>query len=136
MKNILIMCMTMTAVAFTAPAIANEEVSSESTSKVTVEKEADGSYKEKRAISSESTDASGTTNKTETKVTAETDSSGNVEKSVKTKIVADPKGPLNKSKTVIADSVKHKDGKTKIKHSKKVDGTTVEETIEEKDSVN
>lgn len=134
MKNTLIILSAAAGIALTGPAFAVGTTALESQSKTMVEQDANGSYHKKRTASAESTDANGTRNSTETKVKVDTDADGNGEKTVTTETVTDPKGLMNKTKTVTSDTVKNKDGKSKVKHKKEINGTTVEEKIEETDT--
>lgn len=135
MKKILIIFSAMAGIALAASAFAEDltenAVSSESQSKTEIEKDASGNYYKKRTTSTESVDAEGTRSSTQTKVKVDVDASGNEEKSITTETVTDPKGLMNKTKTVTTDSVKNKDGKSEIVHEKKVNGTTVELNREE-----
>lgn len=134
MKKSLMLCATAVGVMFIAPVFAEEAISLETQSKTKIEKDADGNYQRKRTSSAKSVDANGTLSSSETKVNVEADAQGNEEKSVTTEEVIDPKGLMNKSKTVTKDSVKYKNGKTVAKHQKKVNGRTVEENLEEQNN--
>lgn len=131
MKKVHILPAAMLGLALAVPAMAEEKVSAETQSKTTVEKDASGNYRQEQSRAAESTDAAGTTTKSETKVEVKADPEGNSEKKVTTETSVDPEGLMNKSKTVTTDSVKYKDGKIEKKYKKKVDGKTVEENMEE-----
>jgi len=115
---------------FAGPALAEEAMSTQTQSKTTVEKDADGNYHKKQTRSAETTDSAGTTTKSETKVEVKADADGNGERKVSMETSTDPKGILNKTKTTTTDSVKYKDGKVEKEYKKKVNGKTVEENTE------
>ncbi len=111
----------------TSPALAEDAVSTEAKSKTTVERDADGNYHRTTTRSAESTDAAGTTTKSETKLETKSDTKGNSERKVITKTSTDPEGLMNKSKTEETSSVKYKGDEVEKEYRKKVDGSTVEE---------
>lgn len=132
MKKVIITFAAVAGMAFNAAAFAEDEmVSSQSQTKTATEQDANGNYHTKRTVSAESTDAVGTTTSTQTNVKVDANTNGNDEKTVTTETTVDPKGLMNKKKTVVTDSIKHKDGKREVSHQKKVNGTTVEESTEE-----
>jgi hypothetical protein len=121
---------TLTAIALSGAAYADDKASIETKATTKIEKDNDGSYTEKRKITEESKDDTGKTSR-ETTVKASVEEDGDSEKTVKTEIVNDPKGLLNKEKTVIKDTAENKNGTLTTKHLKKVNGETVEEHQEE-----
>jgi hypothetical protein len=127
MKNYLALATVMTlALAAAVPAYA-ADASSDTETKM--ERKDDGGYKAETTSKSE--DSAGTASKSEKKVELDVDSKGNTEKTVTTEDSTDPKGLFNKKKTTTKDTVKHKNGKTVVKHKKKIDGDTVEESKSE-----
>jgi len=114
-----------------APTLADDTVTSKVKSETTIKKDTDGEYHKKQTKSVESTDETGTTTKSQTKVEVNTEADGTGESKVTTETSTDPKGILNKTKTVTTDSVKYEDGKIEKSYKKKVDGKTVEENKEE-----
>lgn len=111
-------------------ALSSNAIAADSTYKAETEikKDKDGSYtKTTSETGSDNTGASSV--KTETDV--EVNKDGTVDKTVETEVTKDPKGLMNKEKTKVKDSVKHKDGKAVIKHKKTVNGDTVEDTEKE-----
>ena len=119
------------ALAFAAPAIAADKTTAEV--KVKTEQNADGSYKQE--VSKESKDAAGTKMTSENKTDVDVKSDGDVEKKNTTVETKDPKGLFNKEKTKTETKVEHKDGKTVEKHTKTVNGKTVEDTKSETPAV-
>ncbi len=113
-----------------SPSFADEKATAESKTKTVVKKDDDGNYSKTQTKTSESTDESGTTTKSQTKVEVESDADGNAERKVISETSTDPKGLMNKSKTVTTDTIKYKDGQVEKKYQKKVDGKVVEENME------
>lgn len=128
MTRTLITLAAIATMAIAAPAFADESGQVQNKDKVT--RGADGSYAEKGNSSSEGTDANGTYSSTQTKVKSDIDANGNGKKSVETTNVSDPKGLMNKTKSVTTDTEKTSDGKTETDHEKTVNGSTVEKTVE------
>ena len=111
----------------TAPQVFAAETIKSST-ETQLQREDNGDYKAKTVI--EKQDATGTDTKEETTSKLKTDSDGNVSKTETTETVTDPKGLMNKKTTKVTDEVADKDdGTRKHKHQKKVNGSTVEETV-------
>ncbi len=110
-------------VAFAAPALAEDKVKYKS--ETTVEKSASGDYEKKTKV--ERKDPSGK-EVVETNTNIDVDADGDVEKTVETKSVNDPKGLLNKETVKTEDKETHKDGQIHTKHTKKVNGKVVEDT--------
>jgi hypothetical protein len=134
MENVMkkIFILAASSVAFAGSAHAAETVSATTQAKTTVERDASGNYEKKQKVTAKSTDEAGTTTKSETKVDVEIDADGSGEKTVKHESVTDPKGLMNKTKTVTTDTIKQKDdGTVSTKHKKTVDGKIVEETTED-----
>ncbi len=131
MKMIYFLPAAMFGVGLAAPSFAQDTVSAETKMKTTVEKDDAGNYTKKQARTTKTIDESGTTSKTETKVKVESDADGDAERTITTETSTDPKGLMNKSKTMTTDSVKYEDGKVEKKYKKTVDGKTVEETTQE-----
>ncbi len=74
-----------------------------------------------------SVDAAGTAHKVDESVERDVDADGSVETTSEKKIVTDPKGLMNKSKSKVERTVEeHADGTTTT--TKKIDGKTVEST--------
>ena len=92
--------------------------------------EVDSSGNVEKKTYEEKTDAAGKRS-IETKTEVDVDSNGDTEKTTKTEEVNDPKGLMNKKKTVTTDSVKEDGNKVIKKHKKRVNGTTVEENTTE-----
>ncbi|MBY0406565.1 MAG: hypothetical protein K2Q01_02645 [Rickettsiales bacterium] len=124
MRTLSLLLVTASALAFTAPAFAADE---KIESKVTIEKDDDGEYKETAKTSH--TDTAGTKTTSERKVEVDVSDDGSVEKTVKTKQVTDPKGLMNKdtekSKTVEKTSA---DGTVETSTKKTMNGKTVEDS--------
>lgn len=130
MKKIYILPAALLTIGLTAPAFA-DDTTIKAKSETTIKKDEDGSYKKKQTNSEKVTDSAGTTTTSETKVKVESDADGDAKKEVTTETTSDPKGLMNKTKTVATDSVTYKDGKVETKHKKKIDGKVVEEHVEE-----
>lgn len=115
--------MAATAIALATPALAADSTSLEV--KHSVKKDTDGNVKE--SYEKTKIDAAGT--KTESKVDAQVDvdKSGNVEKTVKTEEVTDPKGLMNKTKVTTKEVTKNHNGKIETSSKKVVNGETVED---------
>jgi hypothetical protein len=105
------------------PAVA-ADVSAET--KTTYKKDSEGDVK--KSTEAKSTDASGTTTKSDAEVKLDVDSNGDATKTVTTEQSTDPKGLFNKTSTKTKDQVKTENGKTTAKHKKVVNGETVEKT--------
>lgn len=119
---------TVAALAFGAHAFAAE---AETTTKTSIEADSKGNVDKKSKTVS--TDSAGTKTVSEKKVEVDVKSDGAVEKTAKTETSTDPKGMMNKSKTVTKDSEKTAaDGSVETSHKKTVDGKTVEATTEKK----
>lgn len=129
MNKTILLITAAAGLALAAPAFA-EEVTTESKATTKVDRDSDGSYTEKRTTTQSRKDSEGTNVSAKTTVEVEADEDGNVEKTVKTEQVRDPKGLFNKEKTVVTDKVKAKDGEVETTHKKKVNGKTVEETTD------
>jgi len=108
-------------------AMAAEKTSYES--KTNVERDSKGNYNEE--TKTEKTNTAGTTTTTKEKVEVDVHANGDVDNTVKTEKITDPKGLMNKRSTKITNTqdVKH-DGATKNTHKKTIDGKTVESTTE------
>ena len=106
------------------PAFAADTTSASSETKV--ERDANGNYD--RKTTSESTDATGTTNENETDVKVKRDGNGNYKKSVVNKSSADPQGLLNKTtaKSTTTEE-KNADGTASYHYKKQINGKTVED---------
>ena len=112
------------AVAFAAPALAADKETYKSETKV--EQDSKGNYE--ASSSTKQTNAAGTTTSAEKKVEVDVDSDGETETKVKTTEVTDPKGLMNKSKTVTIDTeTANADGTVDSSHKVKVNGKTVEQ---------
>jgi uncharacterized membrane protein len=110
--------------ALTAPAFAADKETFKSETKI--EKDSKGNYEAKTETTK--TDAAGTTTSMEKKVDIDVDSKGNVDKTVKTEEVVDPKGLMNKTKVKTTDTATtNADGTVDSTHKKVVNGKTVEE---------
>ncbi len=114
-------------ITFAVPAFAADSVSTEAQSKTKIEKDSDGNYTKTQKMSQESTDTAGTTTSAETNVKVDIDADGESARTVKSKVVEDPKGLFNKTKTLTTDTVKDKNGVVETDHKKTVNGKTVEE---------
>ena len=124
MRYLSLMLVTASAMAFSVSAYAADE---KFESKVKIEKKDDGSYKETSKTSN--TDAAGTTMSAERKVDVDVDSDGTMDKTVKTQVVTDPKGLMNKETEKTKDTEKLKaDGTVETTHKKTVNGKKVEDT--------
>jgi hypothetical protein len=110
-------------IAFAGPALAEDKTTY--TSETKVEKSASGDYEKKTKV--ERKDPSGMES-LETKTNIDVDADGDVEKTVETKQVNDPKGLMNKQTVKTEDKEIHQDGKVTTKHTKKVNGKVVEDT--------
>jgi hypothetical protein len=117
MKYQALLLATVATLALTSPAFAAEE---KYETKTTVTKQDNGDYEKKELTTS--TDAAGNSESLEQKVEVDVDPKGNVEKTVSTKHVSDPKGLANKHVVEVKDSSKVKDGKLTSTHEKTVDG--------------
>ena len=120
----LLSALAVTAVILAATPVIAAEVSAETKTKV--EQSEDGSMK--KQSSAESTDAAGTTTKSEVKIEKDVDSSGSTDTTLTKEKSVDPKGLMNKTSTKVKEEVKvdAKTGKVKHKIKKVVDGKTVE----------
>jgi len=127
MKNLFVLPAALITVGLGAPAFA-EPTSIETKSETKVKVDADGDVHKNLTRSEVVTDEQGTTSKTKTKVKATEDADGNTEQKVTAEVTTDPKGLLNKTKTVATDTVKITDGVVEKTHKVKVDGKVVEET--------
>jgi hypothetical protein len=136
MNKTLMICAAVTGISFIVPAAFADTMKSEIKSKTTMEKDEKGNYDAKRTTTSESVDSSGTLNKTDTTVKVDVDADGDASKTVTTENVVDPKGLLNKNKTVTKDVMKNKNGQTELRHVKKINGDTVENTKQSSDTSN
>jgi hypothetical protein len=124
MKNILTLAaVTALALTLSAPAFSAESTSDTETK---VEKNDNGDYKAETTSKSE--DSAGTATESEKKVEVDTGSNGDMEKTVTTEHSTDPKGLFNKKKTSTKDVIKRKGDKTVVKHKKKINGDTVEDS--------
>jgi hypothetical protein len=125
MNKVLTLLAATAGVAFATAALADEKAKIETKATTSIEQDSD-SYEEKRELSQDSRDASGRlSNETTVKIEAEAD--GDAERTATTKMVEDPKGLGNKTRTVTKDTVKREDGQVTTKHTKKVNGKIVEE---------
>ncbi|MDR3449551.1 MAG: hypothetical protein P4M15_07380 [Alphaproteobacteria bacterium] len=127
MKNRTLALATLAAFTFAVPAFAADEPKAkvESTFKATD----NGGYE--KTDTSTSTDSNGTTVSHEATKKVDVGSDGNTETSVDIKDKTKPDGLFSKSSTTeVHNKAVKKDGKVKIKHVKKVNGTTVEDKEE------
>lgn len=115
----------LVALAFAAPAFANNH-GTEHKTETSIEKDKDGSMETK--TKSKTTDAAGTTTKTEKTVDLDVKDNGDFKKTTTTESKTDPKGLMNSTKTETKDIVEKKDGVISTEHKKEVDGDTVEES--------
>lgn len=122
-KTLSLLALT-SAVLLAAPAFAEEKTTYESKTKISQDSD---TYKKKEEVTSKGPE--GKTSVT-AKTTVDVDADGDVEETMTTKAVDDPKGLGNKTKTETKDVVKHdkKTGMTTTEHKKEVDGKTVEHT--------
>lgn len=127
MKKIYILPVAMLTFGLSTPVFADDTASVKTKSETSIKKEANGDYKKEEITSSTSTNDSGTTTHQKTKVEVEADADGDAEKKVTIETSTDPKGLMNKTKTVTTDSATVKDGKLATKHQKKINGKTVED---------
>ena len=97
MKNLIALLAATTAVSLASGAYADES----SSTKANVDYKKNGGYESSR--SAQSTDSSGTTVSSDSKVDVDVDSKGHVKRTVKSSTTTDPKGLMNK---------KSEDGKT------------------------
>jgi hypothetical protein len=119
-----ILLASVAAIALTSPAFAADKETYKSETKV--EKDSKGNYDAKSETSK--TDAAGTTTSLEKKVDVDVDAAGNVDKTVKTEEVTDPKGLMNKTKVKTKDTTTtHSNGTVDSSHKKTVNGKTVED---------
>lgn len=125
MNTKLTMLATALSLVIAAPAIAADSTYKAETE---VKKSDDGSYQ--KTTSEKSAGKTGSTSM-ETKTNVDVNKDGTVDKSVETESTNDPKGLMNKQTTKTKDSVKHKKGKTVMKHKKTVNGDTVEDSEKE-----
>lgn len=128
MKKTYALLTMASALAIAHPSFANDKETVKSETKV--EQDASGNYE--RKSSTERTDANSTTTQQDSKVKVDVDNDGSVKKTVESETSVDPKGLMNKSSVKTTDTVEQKDGETTVKHKKKVDGKTVEETEEKR----
>ena len=124
MRILSLLCITAATLAFTAPVMAADE---KIETKVSIEKDDDGEYKE--TSKSTHTDTAGTKTTSKRKVEVDVEDDGSVEKVVKTEKVTDPKGLMNKEtqKTETTEKT-NADGTVETNHKKTVNGKTVEDT--------
>ena len=111
-------------------AIAGAAVASDKTSvkaETSLENKDNGGYTKETTV--EKNSPSGTV-KDETKVDVKVKDNGDTDKTATTEHVNDPKGLMNKHTSKTKTEQETKDGKTKTKHTKTVDGNTVENTTE------
>ncbi|MFZ4542226.1 MAG: hypothetical protein ACOYNL_10635 [Rickettsiales bacterium] len=115
-----------TLLATTAFVVAGSAIAADATykSETTVKKSDDGSYKKESNV--ESKDAAGKSSAT-VKQEKDVDSDGDSSRTTTVEKVNDPKGLMNKKTDKVKETVKVKDGKTKVETKHTVDGTTVED---------
>lgn len=128
MKKQLLAAAALSALMLSAPVLADDSVSTKSES--TYSPASNGGYESKDSVEHTNADGTTTTRKSDEKV--DIDSKGNKETKVNIQSTTDPKGLFNKSSTEIENKAVQKDGKTEYSHKKTVDGTTVEESDEQK----
>lgn len=126
MKKVLI---TAAILSFVLAAPAAFAADTEYKSETNVSKDKDGDMKADTTTTS--TDAAGTTQKDEKKVTVDQKDNGDFKKTTEVDSKTDPKGLMNSTKSSTKDTVEKKDGKVTTEHTKKVNGDTVEDTKSE-----
>ncbi len=121
MRTTLTMLLATTTLALTTSAFAADATYK---SETTVKKSDDGSYKKETNV--ENKDASGRT-ATIVKQDKDVDSDGDSAKTTTVDKVSDPKGLMNKKTDTVKETVKVKDGQTKVETKHTVNGDTVED---------
>jgi hypothetical protein len=126
MKTRIFLLSTVAAFTVASSAFAAEKTSYES--KTSVDSDSKGNYNEESKT--KKTNSAGSMTHKE-KVRVDVHSNGDVENTVRTENISDPKGLMNKRSTKVTDTqdVKH-DGSSKNTHKKVVDGKTVENVTE------